>query len=95
MMEVAKSWVKENATLIYFLIGQAIALLGLSAYGLSYMVTLETRVSTLEERGSPHLNDINNRLTVLESSTKKNEASIQRIVDVMTRELHIPPTRDR
>jgi hypothetical protein len=95
MMTIARSWVKENATLVYFLIGQAIALVSLGAYGLSYMVKLETRVSTLEVRGSPHLNDINNRLTVLESTTKDNKRSIDRIVDVMTKELHVQPTRDR
>jgi hypothetical protein len=93
MMTVAKSWLKENSTLIYFLIAQAIALMSMTGYGLSYMVKLETRVNTLEVRGSPHLNDINNRLTVLESTTKDNKRSIDRIVDVMTKELHIPPTR--
>jgi hypothetical protein len=95
MMTVARSWLKENATLVYFLIAQAIAI---GAAGLSvtaYMVRLETRVNTLEVRGSPHLSDINNRLTVLESSTKDNKASINRIVDVMTKELHVSPTRDR
>jgi hypothetical protein len=94
-MIIARSWLKENATLVYFLIAQAIAI---GAAGLSvtaYMVRLETRVNTLEVRGSPHLSDINNRLTVLESSTRDNKASINRIVDVMTKELHVSPTRDR
>ena len=62
-----KSWVKENATLVYFLIAQSIALISGGAWALSYMVNLENRVATLEIRGSPHLGDINNRLTVLES----------------------------
>lgn len=90
-----RSWVKDNATLLYFLIGQAIAIGAAVLSMTAYMVRLETRVNTLEVRGSPHLSDINNRLTVLESSTKDNKASINRIVDVMTKELHVSPTRDR
>jgi len=59
----------------------------------AYMVRLETRVNTLEIRGSPHLGEINNRLTVLEAATKDNKTSIDRIVNIMTRELHIAPKR--
>jgi hypothetical protein len=94
-MTIARSFFRENATLIYFLIAQAIALGAAGASMLSYMVRLETRVNTLEVRGSPHLNDINNRLTVLESTTKDNKRSIDRMVDVMTKELHVSSTRDR
>jgi uncharacterized coiled-coil protein SlyX len=57
------------------------------------MVRLETRVSTLEIRGSPHLAEINNRLTVLEKETERNTARLERIIDVMTKELHINPTK--
>jgi hypothetical protein len=57
------------------------------------MVRLETRVSTLEIRGSPHLSVVDNRLTVLESKTSDNKEAIDRIVNVMTRELHINPGR--
>jgi hypothetical protein len=95
MMTEARSWFRDNQTLVYFLVAQAIAI---GAAGLSvtaYMVRLETRVSTLEVRGSPHLNDINNRLTVLESKTTENKRSVDRIVDVMTKELHIAPVRDK
>ena len=102
MVEAAKSWVKDNATLIYFLIAQAIALVTAGAYGLSYMVQLESRVNALEVRGSPHLAEINTRLTVLESRTTnnndridKNDERIDRIIGIMTRELHISPTRDK
>jgi hypothetical protein len=95
MMQIARSWIKENATLVYFLIAQAVGIGAAVLSMTSYMVRLETRVSSLEVRGSPHLNDINNRLTVLESKTTENKRSVDRIVDVMTRELHIPPTRDR
>ena len=92
MMTIARSWVKENATLVYFLIAQAIALLSLFTYGLSYMVRLETRVNTLEIRGSPHLADIYTRLTVVEGLTKTNKDSIEKIAEIMLREL--PVKRD-
>jgi hypothetical protein len=59
----------------------------------AYMVRLETRVNTLEVRGSPHLAEINTRLTVLEGQTKDNKESIDRIVGVMTKELHVLPER--
>jgi hypothetical protein len=47
-------------------------------------------VNTLETRGSPHLERIDNRLTVLESLTRSNKESVDRIVDVLTRELGKP-----
>jgi hypothetical protein len=91
MVETAKSWLKENSTLIYFLIAQAIFIGGLAFSGWGYMVRLESRVDTLETRGSPHLSTIDNRLTVLESQTKTNKESVERIVDVMTKRLNINP----
>ena len=90
MMTVARSWLRENSTLVYFLIAQAI---GIGAAVLSmtaYMVRLETRVLTLETRGSSHLQEINNRLTVTEKETEANRLRVERIVDVMTRELGKP-----
>jgi hypothetical protein len=102
MVEQATSWVKQNATLVYFLIAQAIAL----ASGLTYIVNwksdLESRVHILEERGSPHLAEINNRLTVTEKETQANTARVEmgikriddridRIVAIMTRELGKTP----
>ena len=58
----------------------------------SYMTNLESRVSTLEVRGSPHLAEINNRLTVTEKETAANTARVDRIVSIMTKELHISPS---
>ena len=84
MTDEIKSWFKQNQVLVVALIGQAIVA------GI-YMVNLEARVSTLETRGSPHLADINTRLTVLEGQTKDNKEAIDRIVGVMTKELHINP----
>jgi hypothetical protein len=85
MTTSALSWVKEN----YFLGGLFVALFTVTAY----VVKMETRIATLEIRGSPHLQVIDNRLTVLEAATKDNKASIDRIVNVMTKELHISPVR--
>ena len=82
-----KSWMRENATLIYFLIAQAIAIGAAVLSITAYMVRLETRVSTLETRGSPHLSTIDNRLTVLESLTRDNKEALDRIIAIMTREL--------
>jgi hypothetical protein len=91
MIDTAKSWFRENSTLIYFLIAQAIGIGAMVLSMVSYMVNLEARVSILETRGSPHLGTIDNRLTVLESQTKENKRSIDRIVDVMTKRLNINP----
>jgi hypothetical protein len=88
-----KSWIRENSTLVYFLIAQALAIFGAVLSMTAYMVRLETRVATMETRGSPHLADINTRLTVLEGQTKTNKDSLDRIVNVMTKELHISPTK--
>jgi hypothetical protein len=86
-----KEWFKSNATLLYFLAAQAI---GIGAAVLSmtaYMVKLETRVAILEDRGSSHLAGINNRLTVTEKETQSNAARIERMTDIMTRNLNINP----
>ena len=93
MMDTASSWLKQNSTLMYFLAAQMFAVITAGAYGLSYMVRLEGRVNTLETRGSSHLGDINNRLTVTEKETEVNKLRLQKIVDIMTRELHIAPSR--
>ena len=88
MGDQLKSWFKENTALITFLIGQAI-LIGI------YMVNLEARVSTLEVRGSPHLAEINTRLTVLEGVTTENKGRLDNVIAIMTKELHILPAREK
>jgi hypothetical protein len=90
-MTAIKSWMKDNATLVYFLIAQAIAVGAAVLSMTAYMVRLETRVSTLEVRGSPHLADINNRLTVLEAATRDNKQRLDKVTDIMTRKLNINP----
>ena len=83
-----RSWFSENQALVYFLVAQAIALGAVGISIIAYAVRLETRVHTLEVRGSPHLAVIDNRLTVLESQTKTNKDSIDRISEIMLRELN-------
>jgi uncharacterized coiled-coil protein SlyX len=90
-MTELKAWIKANATLVYFLIAQAVAIGATVLSMTAYMVRLETRVATLETRGSPHLSTIDNRLTVLEAKTSDNKEAIDRIVGVMTRKLNINP----
>jgi len=91
----AKGWFEHNQTLVYFLIAQTVAIIGAVITMTSYMATLEARVSTLEIRGSPHLEKVDARLTVLESQMASGKVSIDRIVDVMTKELHVSPVRDK
>jgi hypothetical protein len=83
------SWFKENQTLAMFLLAQLIAVVSGAGYGLSYMVQLEGRVNTLETRGSSHLAEINNRLTVTEKETTANKERIDRTVEIMLRELPV------
>lgn len=89
MVEQATSWVKQNSTLVYFLIGQFIAIFTGLAYIVNWKADLESRMHILEVRGSPHLAEINNRLTVTEKETQGNQARIDRIVEIMLRELPI------
>ena len=78
MTDMLRGWFKENQVLVIALIGQAI-IAGI------YMVNLESRVSTLEVRGSPHLAIIDNRLTVLESKTENNKERLDRLIDKATK----------
>jgi chaperonin cofactor prefoldin len=88
MPDGMKSWFKENMVLVMALIGQALI-------AVVYMTNLESRVATLENRGSPHLNIIDTRLTTLEKQTESQETRLSKITDIMTRELHISPVKDK
>jgi hypothetical protein len=94
---MSQSWFKENATLIYFLIAQLIAIGTGGASILTYMVRLETRVHILETRGAAYsvqrMDAMTQKISVLEQKIEQNESSIKRIVDVMIRELKVgsPP----
>jgi uncharacterized coiled-coil protein SlyX len=90
-MTSVKSWFHENQALVYFLVAQGLAIGAAVLSMTAYMVELESRVTTLEVRGSPHLAEINNRLTVTEKETQANHDSLQRVIDIMTRELGKKP----
>lgn len=89
MVEVATSWVRQNATLVYFLLGQLLALFTALAFIVNWKADIESRLHILEERGSPHLAQINNRLTVTEKETQAQGARIDRVVEIMLRELPV------
>jgi hypothetical protein len=95
MVQEAKSWIRDNSTLIYFLIAQFIAIGAFVASGLAYMVKLETRVAIMEERGAAYtvgrMDDMKLRINALEQQIENNERSINRIVDTMTKRLNISP----
>jgi hypothetical protein len=75
-----RNWVEQNQALAIALIVQAL-IAG------AYILNMEARLSTLETRGSPHLERIENRLTALEGETETNKQRIDRVVEIMTREL--------
>jgi hypothetical protein len=87
-MTALKNWFQDNHALAIFLVAQALAIGAAVLSITAYAVRLETRVNTLEVRGSPHLAVIDNRLTVLESLTRSNKESIDRLVEVMTKNLN-------
>jgi hypothetical protein len=95
MVEQAKSWIKENSTLVLFLVGQLIAMGAAAATILAYSVKLETRVTIMETRGAEYtvarMAEMQHRITVLEQMIKTNEHSINRIIAIMTRDLGKPP----
>jgi hypothetical protein len=64
---------------------------------LTYMVKLETRVHTMEHRGAEYtvarMDEMKLKINALEQQIDQNDASIKRIIDVMTRELGKPVQR--
>ena len=95
MVEGAKSWLRDNSTLIYFLIAQFIAIGAFAASGIAYMVKLETRVHIMETRGAEYtvqrMEEMKLKINSLEQQIEQNERSIVRIVDIMTKKLNISP----
>jgi hypothetical protein len=86
----AKSWIKENSTLIYFLVAQLIAIGAGGASMLAYFTKLETRVSIMETRGAEYtvsrMSKIDERLTVLEGKINTNQDQIRRIIEQVLRQ---------
>ena len=85
MVEQIKSFLDRA----YILWGIVIVLVGWIYSIATWKSDLESRVHILEVRGSPHLAEINNRLTVTEKETQSNNARIDRIIEIMLRELPI------
>jgi len=95
MVQEAKSWFRDNSTLIYFLVAQFIAIGAGAASILAYSVKLETRVHIMETRGAEYTvartEEMKLKIAALEHQIEKNERSIERIIDVMTKKLNINP----
>jgi hypothetical protein len=57
---------------------------------------MENRVHTMETRGAPftvgRMDNLEERITILEQKSNKNTESITRIVDVLTKELGKNPS---
>jgi len=95
MVQEARTWIRDNSTLIYFLIAQFIAIGAFVASGLAYMVKLETRVHTMETRGAEYtvarMEEMKLKIHGLEQQIEQNERSINRIVDTLTKQLNVKP----
>jgi uncharacterized coiled-coil protein SlyX len=95
MVEQARSWLKENSTLVLFLIAQLIALGAASAAIIAYSVKLETRVTIMETRGAEYtvarMAEMQQRITVLEQKIDKNAAQIERLVNEFIKQLQQKP----
>lgn len=88
MTDQIKMWVKGHTGLAAFLIGEALTIAAILASLIAYAVRMDTRIGTLEVRGSPHIERIEHRITTIEAKTIANENRLDKIVDVMTRELN-------
>lgn len=90
MVEGAKSWLRDNSTLIYFLIAQFIAIGAFAASGIAYFTRLETRVSIMEDRGAAYtvsrMDEMKLKIAVLEHQIDENEDQIRRIREIMLRD---------
>jgi ERCC4-type nuclease len=84
MVDQAKSWLKENSTLATFLVAQLLAMGAAAAAIIAYSVKLETRVSIMETRGAEYtvarMEEMKQRITILEQKIDKNAATIERVV---------------
>lgn len=84
-----KHWARENSTLLYFLIAQFIAIGAGAASILAYSVKLETRVHIMETRGAEYtvarMDELKQRITIMETRIKSNEERLERLVDKATK----------
>ena len=95
MTDELKSWIEKNHTMLYFFAAQTIAILTGAAYLLIYATRLEERVSTMETRGAAYtvarMDEMRVRISILEEKIDKNTESINRVVEVMTKNLSVNP----
>jgi hypothetical protein len=95
-MSTLKQWIESNSTLVYFLAAQLFAGLTAGVAVVTYTVRMENRVHTMETRGAPftvgRMDNLEERITILEQKSNKNTESINRIVDVLTKELGKNPS---
>jgi len=86
--DAVKGWLRENHTLVIFLVAQLVAVGAMAASGLAYFTRLETRVGILETRGAEYsvarMAKSEERITVIEQRQQRNEAQIERMVDILT-----------
>ena len=85
-MSEFKNWFKDNQALVIALVVQLVI-------GGAYLVNLEARTAILETRGSPHLEKVDARLTVLEAVTRENKDRLDKVTDIMTKNLSINPAK--
>jgi hypothetical protein len=94
MVEGTKSFFREHSAILLALGAQFVAVGAAAASLLAYMVRLETRVSIMEERGAAYtvsrMDEMKLKINGLETQIENNEASIKRVIDIMTRELGKP-----
>jgi len=90
-MTEIRNWFSQNQALAIFLIAQAVALGTAAAAILAYSVRLETRVSIMETRGAEYtvarMEEMKMRITIIEQRQMRNEAQIDRIVALLTRDI--------
>jgi hypothetical protein len=97
MVEQARSWIKENTSLVVFLAAQIITMGAGAAWIIAYSVKLETRVHIMETRGAEYtvsrMNGFDQRITVLEGLIKDNKERIDRLLAQYLRDVQKPPQR--
>ena len=88
-MTELKGWVRENSTLVYFLIAQMLAFGAAAASMLTYAVKLENRVHTMETRGAEYsvarMAKMEERITVIEQKMVSNDVIMRRLIDEFVR----------
>jgi len=95
MVEQARSWLKDNQTLVLFLLAQGGALAIAGASMLSYFTRLDTRVTIMEERGAAYtvarMDEMKLKINSLEAQIKTNQATIDRLVQAFLKDRDARP----